>query len=274
MSSSSNIQNQDSAKPHLKRKKSYYLTVNKKNKCNKLEAGLKGFMITYNKQEKWCTREAYQLLNEYADKLYLDQSHKSKEQNNEDLEEALAKEIAELNDKKSRFQKVLTSCKNILFIKVDDSIDPFKLSQYIFENIKENKKFITRRVLRILPVEITCKYQIEAISRTFEEIIVNQSLEASTFKIEVKIRNNNDISKNVIIDNLVEIIKTKRQNWKVNFEDPNITIIVYVLNKICCLSFLKNFSYFKKYNPNEFSFFINRTNQSNLNCKNEQSKIF
>lgn len=42
----------------------------KKNRDLFLKAGLKGFVCTCNGMEKQCIRESYNILNEYADKLY------------------------------------------------------------------------------------------------------------------------------------------------------------------------------------------------------------
>jgi tRNA acetyltransferase TAN1 len=55
-----------------RKKKSYYIQA--KRSCNGrqlLDADLKGFLITCgNKTERQAVREAYNVLNEYADKLY------------------------------------------------------------------------------------------------------------------------------------------------------------------------------------------------------------
>lgn len=38
--------------------------------CRELEVGMEGILITCNMNERKCTAEAFNLLNEYADKLY------------------------------------------------------------------------------------------------------------------------------------------------------------------------------------------------------------
>ena len=53
-----------------KRKKNYYLQSSKKKKLNDLDVGMKGFLLTCNNKEKGTVREAYNILNEYADNLY------------------------------------------------------------------------------------------------------------------------------------------------------------------------------------------------------------
>ena len=56
-----------------KRKKAYYKQCgqSKKHRANyQLDADMKGFLITCNKNEKRAVFEAYSLFNEYADAMY------------------------------------------------------------------------------------------------------------------------------------------------------------------------------------------------------------
>ena len=54
-----------------KRKKQFYIQAAKRGKWSRrLDAGMKGFLITCNSRERDAVREAYNLFNEYADKLY------------------------------------------------------------------------------------------------------------------------------------------------------------------------------------------------------------
>lgn len=56
-----------------KKRKNYFSNQGKEQKRRKrliLECGMKGFFCTCNFREKDCVREAYNLLNEYADKIY------------------------------------------------------------------------------------------------------------------------------------------------------------------------------------------------------------
>lgn len=56
-----------------KRSKSYFrkCTSGKRSRWErKLDVGMKGVLITCNRDEKQCIREAYDLLTEYADELY------------------------------------------------------------------------------------------------------------------------------------------------------------------------------------------------------------
>ena len=53
-----------------RKKKSYYCQKKKSKNDHDLEVGLKGFLITCNKNEAKTVVEAYKLFNEYADQLY------------------------------------------------------------------------------------------------------------------------------------------------------------------------------------------------------------
>jgi len=56
-----------------RRKKAYYVQGGKGKKphtFSQLDAGMKGFLITCNNAEKRAVQEAYNLFNEYADKIY------------------------------------------------------------------------------------------------------------------------------------------------------------------------------------------------------------
>lgn len=56
-----------------KRKKAYYTQSNKRNKSSasfQLDAGMRGFLITCNNTEQRAVKEAYNLLNQYADAMF------------------------------------------------------------------------------------------------------------------------------------------------------------------------------------------------------------
>ena len=62
----------DTGKQHSKkRKKKSFLQSKKKAKwASKLDIDMSGFLITCNNREREAVREAYNLLNEYADRLF------------------------------------------------------------------------------------------------------------------------------------------------------------------------------------------------------------
>lgn len=62
-----------SSKEGKKRKKNYYCDMSKKRHkgcLDKVCAGMKGFLATFERSEFHATKDCYELLNEYADKLW------------------------------------------------------------------------------------------------------------------------------------------------------------------------------------------------------------
>ena len=53
-----------------RKSKARYTQSNNKRKCFRLDAGMKGFLITCNNNEKRAVQDGYKLLNEYADMMY------------------------------------------------------------------------------------------------------------------------------------------------------------------------------------------------------------
>ena len=140
-----------------KNKKQYYHGNKKARRQSVLAEGMKGFLLTCNNRERECVNEAYNVLNEYADKLYSTKSgdvEKSEEDSSDDdIEAALEKEKLKLNkerDKKSnerRFQVVESGAKNCVFIKT--TLDnPGEIMENIVGDIWETKKQKSRFILR------------------------------------------------------------------------------------------------------------------------------
>lgn len=116
---------------YTKRHKSDTYRVNKKRRDFILEPGLKGFICTCNFREHDCIREAYNILNEYADRIFglenwRKPSNEKKEEEKEEkkeIEEELAEELAALKKEAGRpsdgrrFQVVESQANNCLFIR-------------------------------------------------------------------------------------------------------------------------------------------------------------
>ena len=65
----------DKGNSDKKRKKGYYLKASQKKRgkhghWHSLEPGLRGFLITCNNREREAVREAYNVLEEYADDMF------------------------------------------------------------------------------------------------------------------------------------------------------------------------------------------------------------
>jgi len=243
-----------------KRKNVYkHNNYNKKSKKGVLEERVSGFVVTCNLNEYQCLRESYNLLNEFADKLYgsddqINSGVGDGQVDDTDVEKAIQNEINSMTTKEKRFQQMITNCRNVLFIKCNDSrVDPIAMASEILKEIQTNGKQLTRHLLRLIPIVVTFKTNCHNFDEIIESEVQKQTKESISFVIQCKVRNNSDIKRTETIDKVVNVVKKVRPDWRVDFTDPKITIQLDVLHKIYCLSFLNDYNTYCKYNLIEFS---------------------
>ena len=121
-----------------------------------MKEDMKGFLLTCNNREREAVREGYNLLNEYADKIFGPEIKNTdlNDEDEEDIDAALDKEKATLqavNDKartERRFQQVESGANNCIFIKtVLES--PGRLVEEIVNDLNETKVQKCRFILRL-----------------------------------------------------------------------------------------------------------------------------
>ncbi|XP_076672702.1 THUMP domain-containing protein 1 homolog [Andrena cerasifolii] len=287
-----------------KRKKSYYQNNSrdqKKRKQFNLEPGMMGFLCTCNFREKDCVRDAYKLLNEFADGIYGSDTTKDPDNDNtkastlkkddsvseteqddeeEDISTALNKEIHELRAEYSkpiaarRFQVVDTGVKNVIFIK-STLTNPLELVTKIVTELDKTKQQRTRFILRLLPIEVVCKAHMNEIKLAANSMLEKYfAQEPKTFSIVFNRHSNSNIQRDVIIEDLAEIISKKNSGNKADLKNPELAVIVEVIRGMCLMCVAPLYYRFKKYNlleicnTKEASNTTKKTNsESNKNSK-------
>ncbi|XP_061182416.1 THUMP domain-containing protein 1-like [Saccostrea echinata] len=259
-----------SEKKGKKRPKSYYIKcANKKPKREvwKLEAGMKGFLITCNNNEKAAVREAYNILNEYADKLYgpekeitdmrNEEDSSEEDVEEEDIEKAMMKEVNEIKEKKltqRRFQNTNTKAKNCIFIRTTLS-DPSQLAHSILSDLSETKVQKSRYAIRLLPISGSCRAEEADVKKLgkelFTPIFETPYGKGYSFSITVKVRNNNGLGRDSVIPALAGIVKELNPLHRVSHDHPDFVILVEVIQSVCCIGIVKDFFKFRKYNLQE-----------------------
>ncbi|XP_013784763.1 THUMP domain-containing protein 1-like [Limulus polyphemus] len=243
-----------------RKKKNYYRTLPKKGRRGHLEPGMKGFLVTCNNKERECIREAYNVLNEYADKIYGPEMCHGDVSDDHDIQDLLEKELQALqktNKTERRFQQVDTNVKNCLFIETK-VIDPCQLVSTILDDIRSTQKQKTRYLLRMIPVSATCKAFVENIKKSVSVVLdeyqdswrrhVGEDNSSPSFAIIFKARHNNSLSREEVIRAVLQVTKVKKPDWQPDLKDPLLVILVEVVQSVCCLSILKNYFFFRKYN--------------------------
>lgn len=250
-----------------------------------LSPGLQGFLVTCNFREKDCVRDAYFILNEYADRLFpvieskepVDESKitqddkeastevpkaekgtkdsNDEEEEEEDISKLVQKEVeatkTKLDNRKSRFQQADTGAQNCLFIKADVP-DVVKLAETIMCDLVESKQAKTKNILRLLPVEAICKANLKEIMDTagvlFDKYLMK---EPKTFAIVFNRRLNNNVNRDEVIKELADMVSAKNIQNKVDLKHAQLTVLVEVIKGHCCLSVLPDYFKLKKYNLTE-----------------------
>ncbi|XP_012153190.2 THUMP domain-containing protein 1 [Megachile rotundata] len=255
-----------------KRKRNYYYNNNKKkHKQFNLEPGMRGFLCTCNYREKDCVRDAYKLLNEFADEIYGSNTKKDFNDDNteqsmikkhetdqsdeeDDISTALNKEINELKTEYAkpvdsrRFQVVDTGVKNVIFIR-SSIIHPLELVTKIITELDRTKQQRTRFLLRLLPIEVVCKAYMNDIKLKADTMLEKYfAQEPKTFSIVFNRHSNNNINRDEVIEDLAEIISKKNPGNKADLKAPELAVIVEVIRGVCLMSVAPHYYKFKKYN--------------------------
>ncbi|XP_068952170.1 THUMP domain-containing protein 1 [Petaurus breviceps papuanus] len=229
-----------------------------------LEPGLQGILITCNMNERKCVEEAYSLLNEYGDDLYgpekfVDKDKQpsgSEEEEEDDAEAALKKEVSEIQASTElrlrRFQSLESGANNVVFIRTL-GIEPEKLVHHILKDMYTTKKKKTRVILRMLPISGTCKAFLEDMKKYAETFLEPwfKAPNKGTFQIIYKARNNSHMSREEVIKELAGIVGCLNPENKVDLSNPQYTIVVEIIKAVCCLSVVKDYMLFRKYNLQE-----------------------
>ena len=241
-----------------KRSKSHYVHNNKKQKTRAkgqlgledLKSSKKGIIVTANFLDYGCRREVFSLLDDFCGS----EETPTVAEENQEVEDEIAKEIAELKTKKKRFQLVDTTLNNLMFIAVSDtSIEVCQLVHKILSSLREKKERKTRFTQRLLPVSHTCYASMEDIKKTALSMLKDQFYNKTpkTFGIFFKSRNNSSISRDDVIKAVATIAKddqTFAEFNKVHLDNPEYAIIINVVKTAAMMAVVKDFKLLCRYN--------------------------
>ncbi|KAI8576410.1 hypothetical protein K450DRAFT_257152 [Umbelopsis ramanniana AG] len=226
-----------------------------------IETNVAGVMVMCaRKKEDRAVREILDIFNEYADKLYPAEASKEEEEENEeeeeDIEAMIAKEVKAMSNKpksKKRFVNLQTDTDCVLFIRTNPPVDPVSFVHHILTDIKTTQKKRTRFVSRLLPVAKTCNSNIPEIVRMAEELFKpyfhtageDGKIEPKKFAIVCRIRNCEKMDRQELTKSLAGVVG---KDHTVDLVNPDLVIIVEIIQTIGMISVVKDFYDLKKYN--------------------------
>ena len=246
------------------RDKSYYVAAAKKARKEKyhLVPDIQGFLVFCNHREKDAIREAYNVLNEYADTLYGPEvmpdtkiEEEAHDDDDDDVEKALEKEMKALEARRHlqtserRFQVVDAGVQNVVFIRTNVP-DPVHLCRTIMDDIRTTGVQKSRHLLRLVPVVKTCKAYPESLKEAAKDVLTPwfKDKEDVTFCVVFKSRLNGSLTKEAVVIVIGEMVKEINVKAKVEYKTPDLVVVVEVMKGHCCLGIVPKYFEYKKCN--------------------------
>ena len=234
-----------------------------KNELN-INDEMKGFLIFTDKhREKNCIRDAYNILNDVTEKIYPNLEENKETINlkedidikeNKNVSSKIDEEIKNLQKNKKIFNSVNTRCAAIVFIKIEEEysfqISPKEIVNYIINEVITTKKSLSKCISKFYPIEICTKYNLDTLNEKVDELVKKYFKDdidiIKTWKIELRVRNNNSVNKKEIMNIIFN--KINKEKYKVEYKNPELTFFVEISWNLMCLSVLEKFSEYKSYN--------------------------
>jgi tRNA acetyltransferase TAN1 len=204
----------------------------------------------FHNQQKSAIREAYNLLEEYADQIFGPQGEQSEDEGADSsslsVEEQIAAEVAQLQKNKkannSRFSMTDTGCKGVVMIRVKDAkLDPTKLVVGAVDDMTSTKVAKSRYLIRFVPIQHTCYARIQEITSMTKPILsavfgdeANQK-PACTWAIKIKKRNCDAIQSIDIINCIGGMVEAGGPH-KVDLTNADKVIVIEVCKNVCGIS--------------------------------------
>ncbi|KAG0048001.1 THUMP domain-containing protein 1 [Gryganskiella cystojenkinii] len=219
-----------------------------------IDPKMKGVMVTCTRgRETQASREAIDLLSEYAEKLYGEGfNDEVAEDEDESIEDALKREIAQAKKSKGgkKFLALMTGTDCVIFIRAMD-IEPSKLCHYILTDLQKTGNKRTRYCQRFIPVDETSYANMDDIDTMSKRVLAPyfhaENQKPTTFKIIPKIRHNDKVERDSLMKMLASNVGGTEKH-AVKMVEPEYMVLAEVIKSICFLSVVKDYDLLKKYN--------------------------
>ena len=247
--------NKDMEGNNLKRKaknKQWY--KNQKRRKFALCPDIRGFLLFCNHKERETIREGYNLLNEYADQsndnIEDDTEEKSDQEDDIDAQLEAEKSALKTESTEKRFQVVESGVQNVLFVKTTLK-DPVQLATRILEDIQKTGTQKTRHLIRLIPIQITCKAYDANVKTAVESLVkkFENNAKTVTYQVLFKSRCNTNLVKEDAIKIVQQVTSDQKQiSFKADLKNPDVCFVFEVMKSNCCIGILPNYFGYKKYN--------------------------
>lgn len=169
------------------------------------------------------------------------------------VDKLIEAELEELKDKsKRRFNYLDSGCNGVVFVQMrkrDEDPTPKEIAHLMISTAAATRKHMSRFILRVLPIEVTCYSSEEEISRAIKPLIAQYfPVEVETpykFAVLCEARANSGLDKMKIIN---VVAKAVPEPHKVDLSNPDRTIVVQIAKTVCCIGVVEKYKELAKYN--------------------------
>ncbi|CAN6974423.1 unnamed protein product [Brassica oleracea var. botrytis] len=169
------------------------------------------------------------------------------------IDKLIDAELKELGDKsKRRFMKLDPGCNGIAFIQMkrrDGDPSPKDIVQHGLTSAAATNKHMSRFILRLVPIEVSCYPSEEEISRAIKPL-VEQYFPVETdnprkFAVLYGARANTGVDRMKIIN---AVAKSVPAPHKVDLSNPEMSIVVEIVKTVCLIGVVEKYKELAKYN--------------------------
>lgn len=172
-----------------------------------------------------------------------------------DVEADLDAEIKALQQapaaaKSSPLSSLSTNSKGLVFIAVDDSIDPIKLVLDVSRHVQEKKQSMGRFCQRLTPITHSCHARIEDITKTAELMLKESFTDNQTptkFAVVYKSRNNSSLHRETVVGAVAGVASCGGRHG-VDLTNPVLTIVVEIMTTVCGMCVVPSYTELLKFN--------------------------
>uniref|UniRef100_A0A914XAM7 THUMP domain-containing protein n=1 Tax=Plectus sambesii TaxID=2011161 RepID=A0A914XAM7_9BILA len=169
----------------------------------------------------------------------------------EDIADALKRECAEsVRPGRRRLLQRPTGAKNTIFVASTAGEDKCEIARRLVKEVQEDGESVCRFLMRILPVEVTCKFYLDDVSKAAAQLISKHFANVDpppSYAVMYKSRNQDKLSRKDAIDIVTEAVRGVSPLSKVNLADPDKAVIIEATRTIVCMSVVTDFAKLRKY---------------------------
>ncbi|KAH7911683.1 hypothetical protein BJ138DRAFT_1172406 [Hygrophoropsis aurantiaca] len=219
-------------------------------------------------KEKQTVGELYDLFESVAAEIWpvpdgrppSDDGSASDEESELDVEKQIAKEVAAMKRPRHepRFVNCQTNTPCVVFIACKPPVDPVKLITTHIEKVVTTGVTRTKYTHRLVPVSGSCVANLPEIrslcQRVFPPFFAQNEggnpSKIHRYKIELRMRNHNSISR---MDIIQEVAKCIPETYTVDLDNPEVFVLVEIFKSVCGVSVVTDYYRLQKFNVMELA---------------------